>query len=110
MKFHAALVVIAALVSAAQACKCGGNVDVTRGCCTYAGGVTNDDDCTANTISEQLSSFHSCCSWFNTRSDCSCPVGCVRREVQAARKAGGLPAFNETEMLAFLANHEDYVN
>ncbi len=110
MKFQAALLAIAAILSAAKACKCGGNVDATRACCRNTGGIPIDDDCPADTISERLSSFHSCCDWFGTLSDCRCPVGCKMREIQAERVAAGLPAFNDTEMVAFLANYTGYIN
>ena len=110
MKLHAALIAIAAIISAASACKCGGNLDATRACCRDVGGVPTSDDCPANTISERLSRFHSCCLRFGVRSDCRCPVGCLMSEVQAERKEAGLPAFNETEMLTYLKNYEGYLN
>ncbi len=110
MKFHTILAAIAAIVSAAEACKCGGNIDATRACCRQTGGVPSGDDCPANTISERLSNFHSCCLNFGTRSDCRCPIGCLVAELEAERKAGGLPALNETQMLSYLKSYDGYVN
>lgn len=110
MKFNFAVIAIAALISAADACKCGGNRDATFACCRNVGGVPSGNDCPANTISERLSNFHSCCLGFGVRSDCRCPVGCLMTEVAAERKTQGLPAFNDSEMLNYLRTYEGFVN
>lgn len=110
MKFATVIFAIATVFTTADACKCGGNVDATRACCRDVGGVPTSNDCPANTISERLSNFHSCCLGFGVRSDCRCPIGCLMQEVEAERKTQGLPALNESEKLNYLMKYEGFVN
>ncbi|KAF9872847.1 hypothetical protein CkaCkLH20_09710 [Colletotrichum karsti] len=105
MKFNI-LAAVTALIAAAEACKCGGNIDATRACCRNVGGVPTSNDCPANTISERLSGFASCCRGFGVRSDCRCPVGCAKQELEAARKKEGLTPLNDSEILAALSNYD----
>ncbi|KAK6849127.1 hypothetical protein PG995_012960 [Apiospora arundinis] len=64
--------------AATDACKCGSNLDATKACCRRLG----------------------------VRSDCRCPVGCRKDELQAERKAQGLEPLNDTELLAALHDYE----
>ncbi|KAI5862512.1 hypothetical protein GGS23DRAFT_597317 [Durotheca rogersii] len=67
----AAVAVAAFLTAPALACKCfvdGGQDDArTQSCCGELNGITAGDDCRANSISEHLSDFRSCCGG---QSDC----------------------------------------
>ncbi|QPG95580.1 hypothetical protein C2857_001274 [Epichloe festucae Fl1] len=110
MKLLASIVTVVAMVSSVEACKCvgpnGNNVDATNSCCTQAGGSPSDGDCPSNLISQTLSNFASCCSGFQTKSDCTCPFGCARAELEAkAKKEGKTPPTAE-EVKAFVASYE----
>ena len=105
MKFNV-LFTLAAFVTAAAACKCGGNEIATEACCRTSGGIMRGNDCAANTMSERLSTFAQCCRAFGVISDCRCPVGCAKRELEAARAAQGLPPLEDSEILAKLENYE----
>ncbi|TLD22072.1 hypothetical protein PspLS_07771 [Pyricularia sp. CBS 133598] len=105
MKFNV-LFTLVALISASAACKCGGNELATESCCRTTGGIMRGSDCAANTMSERLSTFAQCCRALGTLSDCRCPVDCVRRELEAARAAQGLPPLEDCEILAQLENYE----
>lgn len=105
MKFSVLVALTALLVSASEACKCGGNTDATRACCRNVGGVPSGNDCPASSISERLSNFHSCCLNFGTRSDCRCPRGCRIAELKAAREKEGLAPLSEEEINAAVANY-----
>jgi hypothetical protein len=110
MKLQTVMMALTALFTAADACKCGGNQDATRACCRQVGGVPSGNDCPANTISERLSNFHSCCLGFGVRSDCRCPVGCLLKEMEAERRVQGLPELNDSEKLNYLTSYEGFVN
>ncbi|KAK8004194.1 NADH dehydrogenase (ubiquinone)-like protein [Apiospora arundinis] len=108
MKINTLLVLVTALLApaATDACKCGSNLDATKACCHDAGGIPTSNGCPAGTISERLSRFASCCRRLGVRSDCRCPVGCRKDELQAERKAQGLEPLNDTELLAALHDYE----
>ncbi|PQE32209.1 hypothetical protein CJF32_00009909 [Rutstroemia sp. NJR-2017a WRK4] len=104
MKFptSTSLLFLFTFISTLEACKCAGNTEGTIACCKSVGGSPSGDDCPANSISQRLSNFASCCGSLGQRSDCKCPVGCAKEELQAARKAVGLGALNDTEVLVAL--------
>ncbi|KAK3935743.1 hypothetical protein QBC46DRAFT_412725 [Diplogelasinospora grovesii] len=109
MQFNfAQLFALAAVLSGAvsDACKCGGNVDATVACCKSVGGSANGDDCPANQISERLSNFASCCNNLGARSDCRCPVGCARKELDTARAAQGLPPATDKDVLNYVQEYD----
>ncbi|UNI20918.1 hypothetical protein JDV02_006964 [Purpureocillium takamizusanense] len=111
MKFSTAIISIAALLSSAEACKCissiGNNVEATRACCQEAGSTANSSgDCPAGNISNNLSRFASCCRSYDTRSDCRCPIGCARKELEAKHLAEGKVPPTEDEVKALLAKYE----
>ncbi|KLU86593.1 hypothetical protein MAPG_05605 [Magnaporthiopsis poae ATCC 64411] len=100
------LFTLAAFVTAAAACKCGGNKFATEGCYQTWDGIIKGNDCAANSISERLSTFAQCCRAFGVISDCRYPVGCAKRELEAARATQGLPPLKNSEILAKLENYE----
>lgn len=111
MKVFAAVLALAALLSAAEACKCvssiGNNEAATRACCQEAGGSASETDCPADDISNNLSRFASCCRQYETRSDCRCPIGCARQELEAQRAAEGKAPPTDTEVNALVASYEN---
>ncbi|KIK53614.1 hypothetical protein GYMLUDRAFT_250202 [Collybiopsis luxurians FD-317 M1] len=77
-------VIIAALASTSNACKCvingGSHPEATGPCCSQLNGDfdSSDGDCAAGSISEHLSNFRSCCqTWLLNNvpltSDCDFP-------------------------------------
>lgn len=81
MKLFSLIFVSAATILSVQACKCvdpngGADNDVeTAFCCAEEGGTFQDgNDCAANSISNELSEFESCCNGSGLNSDCSCPT------------------------------------
>ncbi|KAJ6437155.1 NmrA-like family domain-containing protein 1 [Purpureocillium lavendulum] len=112
MKFSTVLISIAAFFASAEACKCigpnGNNVDATRACCREAGGTpTGSNDCPAGEISNVLSRFAACCRAYGTRSDCRCPIGCARKELEIQHKADGKAPPTNDEVKALLAKYEN---
>ncbi|KAJ7652334.1 hypothetical protein DFH06DRAFT_995101 [Mycena polygramma] len=80
MQFLSILIVaIAALVSSTEGCKCVANdvshPEATGPCCSSLSGDFNsgDGDCAADSISEHLSNFRSCCEGSGFTSDCDFP-------------------------------------
>ncbi|KAJ5205096.1 uncharacterized protein N7498_005975 [Penicillium cinerascens] len=47
----------------------------------------------------------SCCTSYGDRSDCHCPEGCARAELQAMHKAEGKAPPTDNEVNALLANY-----
>ncbi|RFU74280.1 glycosyltransferase family 90 [Trichoderma arundinaceum] len=78
MKFTLAILAITTLFSAAEACKCWANgdhvPDLTRPCCSAAGGYLNQGNTNCDGIGENLSSFWYCCKSYGAKSDCNCPT------------------------------------
>ncbi|KAL7794350.1 hypothetical protein V8C37DRAFT_401375 [Trichoderma ceciliae] len=78
MKFNLAILAGAALFSAAEACKCwaqGSHVpDLTRPCCSKAGGYLSQGNTNCDGIGERLSTFWNCCKSYGAKSDCNCPT------------------------------------
>ncbi|PWI66136.1 hypothetical protein PCL_05354 [Purpureocillium lilacinum] len=111
MKFSTTIISIAALLTSAEACKClssiGINEPATRACCQAAGGPANGSDCPAGEISNKLSTFAQCCRSYGTRSDCRCPIGCARKELEAQHKAEGKAPPTEAEIKGLLSKYED---
>ncbi|KAL3963258.1 hypothetical protein ACCO45_000262 [Purpureocillium lilacinum] len=111
MKFSTTIISIVALLASAEACKClssvGNNSEATSACCKEAGGSANGSDCPAGEISDRLSRFASCCKAYGTRSDCRCPIGCARKELEAQHKAEGKAAPTEAEIKGLLSKYED---
>ena len=111
MKFSTALLSLAALLSSAEACKCvssiGNNEPATRACCQRAGGPARSDDCPAGKISNRLSTFAACCRKFSTQTDCTCPIGCVKKELEKENEAAGKAPPTDDEVKALLAQYED---
>jgi len=111
MKFSTTIISIAALLASAEACKClssvGNNVDATKACCKEAGGSVSGTDCPAGEISNTLSRFASCCRSYDTRSDCRCPIGCARKELEAQHKAEGKAPPTDDEVKGLLSKYED---
>ncbi|POR39232.1 Uncharacterized protein TPAR_00569 [Tolypocladium paradoxum] len=111
MKFTVVILAVATLFSASDACKCigpnGNNVEATNACCQEAGGRASGGDCPAGQISQRLSRFASCCRNYSTRSDCRCPIGCAKQELEAEREAKGMPPPTEDEVQALVATYEE---
>jgi hypothetical protein len=85
MQFLNLFLVAAATLSITEACKCvagsNGVADPakTQSCCDFLGGTFQfGDDCQADSISGDLSTFASCCRDFDNAqaggSDCDCPT------------------------------------
>jgi hypothetical protein len=76
------LVSFFALVSPALACKClsrvggGHKISVTEQCCREAHGKMEGRDCSADSISNDLSAFAQCCAGKTKKSDSRCSAGC----------------------------------
>jgi hypothetical protein len=98
MKFISFAAIAATLFfNGAYACKClDGKENITRTtercCLEQNGNYVNGGDCAANSISESLSNFASCCASDGYDSDCDCPSGCFaegdQRSNVAAIKTG----------------------
>lgn len=79
MQFNALFLAVTALFAAStQACKCmdgdeNSDMTVTTSCCSVAGGSAGSDDCNADSISEHLSDFDTCCGNSGLVSDCDYP-------------------------------------
>lgn len=105
------MISIAALLTSAEACKClssiGNNESATSACCQAAGGPANGSDCPAGEISNNLSKFASCCRGYNDKSDCRCPIGCARKELEAQHKAEGKAPPTDDEVKGLLSKYED---
>ena len=71
--FAITFILLSSLLSLSQACKCvdsGNNViEITQTCC-FGDLDAAGDDCSADSISEQLSSFAACCETVGLASDC----------------------------------------
>lgn len=102
MKLYSAVLAVAALFSAVEACKCynsqGRHVsEYTHACCTYTGGIFSKDNCDGD-IFDKLSTFAKCCKNLASQTDCDCPT-CPQED--ARRTALGLPLMSDTERAAF---------
>ncbi|GJN78410.1 hypothetical protein PLIIFM63780_001904 [Purpureocillium lilacinum] len=91
MKFSTTIISIAALLTSAEA----------------SGGPANGSDCPAGEISNKLSTFASCCRSYGDNSDCRCPIGCVRKELEAQHKAEGKAPPTDDEVKGLLSKYED---
>lgn len=111
MKFLTSIVAIIAMAASAEACQClsadGVNEAATKDCCGEAGGSPDGNQCPADDIGENLSKFAQCCRDYGTRSDCRCPVGCARTELEAMAKKGGTAPPTDDEVEAYVASYED---
>lgn len=111
MKLLTSIVAVIAMISSAEACQClssnGVNGPATESCCREAGGSPKGNQCPANQISENLSKFASCCKDYGTRSDCRCPIGCARLELEAKAKEEGTAPPTDDEVQALVASYEE---
>jgi hypothetical protein len=86
MQISQMLIAALALAFSADACKCttdfgkGSPVDAaTKSCCSKVGGTYSGNDCEADSISNKLAQFDTCCEVTSPEgmdSDCHCPLGC----------------------------------
>lgn len=111
MKLLTSIVAIIAMISSAEACQClsaiGVNDAATKNCCREAGGSPSGNQCPAGQISQKLSTFASCCKSYGTRSDCRCPIGCARLELETKAKEDGTAPPTDDEVQALVASYEE---
>ncbi|KAM0250887.1 hypothetical protein ACHAQJ_008465 [Trichoderma viride] len=111
MKFFASFIAVVTVFASAEACQClsseGVNVASTFNCCREAGGNPGGDQCPANQISQRLSSFAECCKSYGDLSDCRCPKGCARAELQAIHETQGKAPPTDAEVDTLLAKYAD---